>query len=221
MNATETFRATEATSSGATFGKPLVLVGVLLVGLGTSPAAASRSDVALTGSAFAEQTSAGGSVEGDFRAGAAIAEIRRVSGLNWEQLSRVFGVTRRALHFWASGKPMASTNEERLHRVLATVRIIDRGSPDLNRTALFGARRGGVIPFDLFVGGSYDSLIALVGEGHASRRRSPIQPADAGRVAKPSYPPDELLATMQDRVHLDMPGARAVRTAKVKGSGGR
>ncbi len=214
MNSTASFR-TEATSSGAAFGKPLILVGVFLV-LGTSPAAASTASVGLTGSAFAEQTSAGGSVEKALGAGPAIAEIRRLSGLSWEQLSRVFGVTRRALHFWASGKPMSPANEERLHRVLATVRIIDRGSPGVNRSVLLGVGRDGLIPFDLLVNGSSDALVALVGEGHASHRRSLIRPAEAASAARPSHTPDELIGAMQDRIHREVGGARAVRPGKVK-----
>jgi len=38
------------------------------------------------------------------------------------------GVSRRSLHLWASGKAMASTNEEKLARVLAVVRQLDRGT---------------------------------------------------------------------------------------------
>lgn len=221
MNTLESLRPEEATSTGTTFGKPLVLVGAFLVGLGTSPATVSAADAGLAGLVLSEQTSAGGRIENDVKAGTAIAEIRRLSGLNWEQLARVFGVTRRALHFWASGKPMTPANEERLHRILATVRVIDRGSPEINRTILFEARRGGLVPLDLLADGRYDSLVVLVGEGRAPHRRPAVRPAGKARVARPIYSPDELIGAMQDRVHPEFRGARGVRTAKVKGSGGR
>ena len=35
----------------------------------------------------------------------AVSELRRISGLTWEQLAWLFGVSRRSVHFWASGKP--------------------------------------------------------------------------------------------------------------------
>src|SRR4030065_864926 len=36
----------------------------------------------------------------------AIAEIRRLTGLTWGQIAEIFDVSRRTIHFWASGKPL-------------------------------------------------------------------------------------------------------------------
>ena len=41
----------------------------------------------------------------------AVMELRRRSGLTWDQLGQIFGVTRRTMHFWASGQPLATENE--------------------------------------------------------------------------------------------------------------
>ena len=57
----------------------------------------------------------------------AVSELRRISGLTWEQLAGLFGVSRRAVHFWASGKPLNATNHQRLMRVLDVVRGADVG----------------------------------------------------------------------------------------------
>ena len=57
---------------------------------------------------------------------AAVSEFRRLAGLTWEQLARVFGVARRSLHFWASGPPINAGNEEHLRRLLAVLRQADR-----------------------------------------------------------------------------------------------
>ena len=46
----------------------------------------------------------------------AISELRRISGLTWEQLGELFEVSRRSVHFWASGKPLNAANEQRLMR---------------------------------------------------------------------------------------------------------
>ena len=42
----------------------------------------------------------------------ALGELRRLSGLTWEQLAKLFNVSRRSLHFWASGQPLSRFNEE-------------------------------------------------------------------------------------------------------------
>ena len=68
-----------------------------------------------------------------------IAGIRRLSGLTWEELAGLFSVSRRTLHYWASGKPIAAANEQRVSRTLATLRRADRGEARLNRAALLAA----------------------------------------------------------------------------------
>src|SRR5918996_4642559 len=41
---------------------------------------------------------------------ALVLELHRLSGLTWAQLASVFGVDRRAIHFWAAGRPMSAGN---------------------------------------------------------------------------------------------------------------
>jgi len=48
---------------------------------------------------------------------AAAARVRRLkedSGLTWDQLRRLFGVSRRTVHMWAGGGRINARNEERL-----------------------------------------------------------------------------------------------------------
>lgn len=95
----------------------------------------------------------------------ALSELRRLSGLTWEQLSELFDVSRRSLHHWASGKTISPANERKLHQLLATVRYIDRGSAGDNRAALLSAGEGGVIPFDLLQEGEYEQVRGLLERG--------------------------------------------------------
>ena len=83
-----------------------VLVGCMLAGLGTSTMYAAPQEVLWRSHRSFEQTTAGAVVPSAQPAGAAIGELRRLSGLTWDQLARIFSVSRRSLHFWASGKPM-------------------------------------------------------------------------------------------------------------------
>jgi DNA-binding transcriptional regulator YiaG len=41
----------------------------------------------------------------------AVNELRKLSGLTWEQLATLFNVSRRSVHFWASGQSLTSANE--------------------------------------------------------------------------------------------------------------
>jgi DNA-binding transcriptional regulator YiaG len=189
-------------------------VGPMLAELGTSSAPA-LPEVAAGQARRAAQTTAGAAISAGAPPGAAIAELRRLSGLTWDQLARVFHVSRRALHFWASGKPMAPSNEEHLHRLVSVLRKIDRGSASANRAALLDARADGSLPFDLLATGDYERVLALLGPGDA-RRRTPPKLSDAAKAARAPRPPEDLIGALQDRAHRDGGPTRAAKSVKVR-----
>ena len=47
-----------------------------------------------------------------------IAQLRRLTGLTWEQLAYLFGVSRQSVHFWASGGTMTAAHRLHLERVI-------------------------------------------------------------------------------------------------------
>ena len=187
-----------------------VLVGRMLAGLGTSTAYALPPDMVLRWQRPVEQTTAGAAVAVAEPAGAPIGELRRLSGFTWEQLARLFNVSRRSLHFWASGKPMTPANEEHLQRLLAVVRKIDRGSASANRAVLLGVPEDGSLPFDLLAAGDYDRVLSLLGPGEARRAALP-KLSDEARAARAPRPPEELVGGLQDRIH---PTSGRLRAAK-------
>jgi hypothetical protein len=134
--------------------------------------------------------------------GAAIMELRRISGLTWDQLTRLFGVTRRSLHFWASGKLLNASNEERLRRVLAVIRRVDRGSGVKNRVMLLEDQKG-VVPFDLLARGEYEAFASLIGASHCPRRRKLSLLSPEEYDARKPQSPEELTGAMQNRVHIE------------------
>lgn len=175
-------------------------MGCMLAGLGTSTAYALPLDLVVRSQRPVGQTTAGHSVFIAEPAGATIGELRRLSGFTWNQLARLFNVSRRSLHFWASGKSMAPSNEEHLQRLIAVVRKIDRGSARVNRAALLGVREDGILPFDLLAAGEYERVISLLGTGEA-RRLSPQRISDEARTARAPRPPEELVGALQNRIH--------------------
>lgn len=214
MNGLEIRSTSDSTSAaGSMLTRPIrepVLIGSMLAGLGTSTAYVLTQNMVLRSLRTMERTTSGAAVVGEDPAGAAVGELRRLSGFTWDQLARIFSVSRRSLHFWASGKPMTPGNEERLQRLLSVVRKIDRGSAAANRAALLGVREDGSLPFDLLAAGDYERVLTLLGQGEKRRAALPRLSAEA-RATRTPPPPDELVGALQDRIH---PTSGRLRAAK-------
>jgi transcriptional regulator with XRE-family HTH domain len=215
VNVLPSYNSTSAAGPMRQVRNPLV-VGVMLFTCGTSSAysipTAQRS---LSEHPSQHTTSTGQTASLAVPAGEAIAELRTLSGLTWEQLARVMGVSRRSLHLWASGKPMASTNEEKLARVLAVVRQLDRGTAAANRGWLLASSTEGLLLLDLLKDGAYSKVVALctilddslTGPGLPVNRR----PEEALGSS-----PDELVGALQDRVHRDVGRVRPAKGVKTR-----
>lgn len=50
-----------------------------------------------------------------------IKALRERTGLTWEQIARLFGVSRRAVHLWAAGGKLSAANEELLAEIVDLV----------------------------------------------------------------------------------------------------
>jgi transcriptional regulator with XRE-family HTH domain len=151
-------------------------------------------------------------------AGEAIGEVRRLSGLTWEQLADLLGVSRRTLHFWASGKPVNAANEERLHRVLGLLQAADRGASDYNRAALLAPDAHGVRPFDLLTAGEYEAARHQLGVG--AGRRLALRPlSEEAAAARRPLPPADLVGALQDPIHVEPGRGRAAKSVRVRRGG--
>ncbi len=195
-----------------------VLVGVMLAGIGTSAASSLPAELVPQALQPAQQTTSGKPVAG-IQSGAAIAELRRLSGLTWDQLARLFSVSRRALHFWASGKPMMPTNEEHLQRLLSVLRKIDRGSASANRRELLAAREDSAIALDLLQERQYDAVVSLISTTTAVTRISTPKLAPQALALRTPPPPEKLIDALQDRIHQDLGTVRIAKSVRVKRDG--
>ena len=163
-----------------------------------------------------EQTTSGQKAPDILPTVPAVLELRRLTGLTWDQLARLFGVDRRSLHFWASGKQLSKTNEELLGRILAVVRRIDSGSAAVNRTILLGASEGGVVPFDLLIEGRFDEVLKVIGTTPQVARPRPKPLSKQARMARAPRRPQDLVGANQEVVHKEIGKARRPRVARVK-----
>lgn len=160
-----------------------------------------------------EQTTSGSEVVPATTRGAAMGELRRLSGLTWDQLARLLGVSRRTMHFWASGKSMASANEEHLQRVLAVLRQVDRGTAAENRTALLESGADGIPGLDLLTAKRYDRAVSLLGSGRATRISVPKLAAETIEARRP-LPPQDLVGALHDTVHHRAGPSRVAKTVR-------
>jgi DNA-binding transcriptional regulator YiaG len=191
-------RLPTATSAGYfTPEQTYVIVGQILAGTGTS------TIEAFTTVAPSQTTSGTKVAETPSEAGA-LSELRRLSGLSWEQLARLLGVSRRTLHFWASGKAMARSNEEHLQRVLAVVRSLDRGSTAANRSVLLESLEDRLNAVDLLAAHDYERAASVTSRLSAMARASKAPSAV-----------EALVGALHDRVHQDAGPSRPARSARI------
>jgi transcriptional regulator with XRE-family HTH domain len=197
-----------------------LVVGLILTSVGTSSAAAISSEQAQRYFDSRRQTasSQAPAVSSATDAPAAMRQLRLLTGLTWEQLASVFGVSRRAVHFWANGEPMTAANEQRLSRVLAMVRRADRGSAEENRALLFAPNAQGITAFDLLLARRDQEAALALGEGPGVVRSIlPISP----ELRKASLPLSPL--TLVDTLPGSLPEHRlgSPRKARAGKVGGR
>ena len=146
-----------------------------------------------------------------------LSELRRLSGLTWDQLAKLFNVSRRSLHFWASGQPLSRSNEDHLNRLLGTIRYIDRGSASLNRSLLLRPDGNGNPLFDLLIACKYEEFKQIAGAGNALQKPESGALSEEERRMRMPLPPDVLANPLPDisyRQTGKSKPARAVRSRR-------
>lgn len=109
----------------------------------------------------------------------AVSALRERTGLTWEEIARMFGVSRRTIHNWAGGAPVSLARERRLHQVTETIADFPVAA-ELMRSAL-RSDSGGRPIIDVIAMGAPDALI----RAHLSSRVGPART----RVTTPPPPP--------------------------------
>jgi hypothetical protein len=142
-----------------------------------------------------------------FRARDAIFELKRLSGLTWEELAVMLSVTRRSLHLWANGDPINTLNERHVRDLVMAMRELDRGTARENRALLLAPLRdGGSTVGDLLQGRRFADALKLVGRGRGRAAAPPV--AREGQWKPEKLSVVERLGTNADRI--DTGGTRAL-----------
>jgi len=93
-----------------------------------------------------------------------LAELKRLTGVSWDNLAGLLGCTRQALHRWSLGGAISGGNRDHLAKLHATVKFIDRGNAEENR-ALLDTAYGGMTFSELLSQGHFEDVRAAAGPG--------------------------------------------------------
>jgi DNA-binding XRE family transcriptional regulator len=143
-----------------------------------------------------------------------VNELRKISGLTWEQLAQLFDVSRRSIHFWASGQQLLAKNEAKLNQILDTVQYISRGSASINRSLLMEIASNGKSHLELLKTGEYDQVKYSIGAGNTPKNPTITQPAKEKSSTLPN--PGDLVDALQDSIHREVGRARRAKSVRSK-----
>ena len=149
----------------------------------------------------------------------AILEIRRRSGLTWEEMSDLFDVSRRSIHHWASGKPVSARRERALRQALAAIRRLDRGDQAGTRARLLAVDHPtGVSALDMMREGRFEE-ITVRPEGSPDVGSSPRSSLPGGPGVSPASAADVPPGSQAGTAGRSGQGARRPCSADVREDG--
>lgn len=148
----------------------------------------------------------------------AITEIRRISGLTWDQIGELFGVDRRTPQFWASGRSLRPANQERLVRAYQIIQHVDFGDPEVTRAFLLDISQGPMLK-DLITRENWQAAEYRV-RGLLPQQR-PVEPPELPVTERVGRRPLDLMTTLQSSdAPLKSASKPTLRTPSRRGSGG-
>jgi len=152
----------------------------------------------------------------DYQNSEALFELRLLTEFTWDQIARLFSVSRRTVHLWAGGGPMSRENEEHLHRMLGIIRRADRGRTGDNRAALLSATNPvRKCAFDLLAARDYEDALMALQPSEPSQERTPRFAPSAELLAERApLPLDVLLSGRTDDLPKAVKHGRRVRYRK-------
>ncbi len=132
----------------------------------------------------------------------ALREVKALSGLTWDQLGQLFGVSRRSMHNWTNGQPMTQAHEDALHRLREIVQTIGDPNPLVVRSRLRDRTNGASIA-SLVAEGRLDDALTMARGGVIDDVRALLRapsrplPADTRRSRDDSLPALDLVHAVE------------------------
>jgi transcriptional regulator with XRE-family HTH domain len=77
----------------------------------------------------------------------AIQHAHDTSGLTWDEIAQLVGVSRRTIHNWLHGSKVTASNAKTLARVCSALERESKGDPIATRAHLLAPRLNGMSPY--------------------------------------------------------------------------
>ena len=116
----------------------------------------------------------------------AVLEMRRISGLTWDEVAGLFGVTRRAIHHWANGSSLKPEHIRQVHEVLRVIRLTAWPSTEETRSALLTPLAAGQTPVELLKAQDFEGVIASLGTNNRPAFAVPRRQTSSPHPPNPS-----------------------------------
>ncbi|WP_159077449.1 hypothetical protein [Polynucleobacter rarus] len=222
MNMVENFHSPSVRSSNTAYPtslsrQPVVgFIFVSLISAAVSPGSSAGIIVDPAAFRFAESKTDAGLAESrnTKKHLHSLAVLRQLTGLTWDQIGKLFGVSRRAVHFWANGKTMTAPHHEHLERSLSSMKAADKGNAPANRQSLFVTDKNGVAPFDLLVQKHYVEFVTAMGTWKP-QKSTPIRLATIVSKERLPIEPTILVDAIEEPVQSIDATARRVRVHRI------
>jgi DNA-binding transcriptional regulator YiaG len=112
-------------------------------------------------------------------------EIRTASGLTYEEIAPMLGVSRRTLHAWSAGGAVSARREHHLRSVAEAIDALAQRGPTDARMRLFDRPADGVSPYDLLAEGLYDEALDIaLGRARVEPPMTPDAPGIASQLSR-------------------------------------
>ncbi len=146
-----------------------------------------------------------------------VREFKRLSGVTWAEVSKIFNVSPRAPFDWAAGKVVSEKNHKLLGQAVAVLRYIDRGTGEENKRLLLSEAENCKSYIDLLVAGQFDRIKELVGPGAGRISIGETLTRDAHRFNAPTDFGQSLETSAESSLLEVVPlGKPIIRRAKVR-----
>lgn len=140
----------------------------------------------------------------------AVLELRRLSGLTWDELAYAFDVSRRALHHWASGSSLAPAHLQHVHQALYLVQRASHGASAALRERFLTPLPSGDTALDLMRARNYSAAEQALG------RKAALPATSVAAGPADTHPPlVAALSTLEDRPFQSVRSSRVARTIRV------
>lgn len=120
--------------------------------------------------------------------GEQVSALKEESGITWGQIADLFGVSRRAVHFWVEGGNIAAHNVARLQRLQEAVASLGEATPTDVKRALFTLDKQRSTPYARLINEVNLPGPSLLKEPPAAATRPPLAIAPSTPVGSVDIP---------------------------------